>query len=202
MTILSADYPTLAFHASVTNPFGKGALINLLRQFAKVVARKKILLQLSSYVFVPALHVLLLVLARPPPYLVAVAVAVLVPVPVLVLVLILSLVLVPVPVPVLVLVLVPFPVLFLFLFLFCSCSCSCSCSFSFSCSCSCSCSSSVPVLFPSVHVVLVADVVVGLLSYHNLLLLLFQFVDFFFSSISCFLFPFFFRFVFHFVSLN
>ena len=36
MTILSAEYPTLAFHASVTNPFGKGALINLLRQFAKV----------------------------------------------------------------------------------------------------------------------------------------------------------------------
>ena len=36
MTALSADYPTLAFHASVTNPFGKGALINLLRQFSKV----------------------------------------------------------------------------------------------------------------------------------------------------------------------
>ena len=30
---LSAEYPTLAFHASVTNPFGKGALIQLLRQF-------------------------------------------------------------------------------------------------------------------------------------------------------------------------
>lgn len=26
----------MAFHASVKNPFGKGALINLLRQFAKV----------------------------------------------------------------------------------------------------------------------------------------------------------------------
>ena len=36
VTVLSADHPTLAFHASVTNPFGKGALINLLRQFAKV----------------------------------------------------------------------------------------------------------------------------------------------------------------------
>mmetsp|Transcript_2216 Transcript_2216/g.3201 ORF Transcript_2216/g.3201 Transcript_2216/m.3201 type:complete len:567 (+) Transcript_2216:18-1718(+) len=32
--ILSKEYPTLAFHASITNPFGKGALINLLRQFA------------------------------------------------------------------------------------------------------------------------------------------------------------------------
>ena len=36
MTSLSSDYPTLAFHASLTNSFGKGALINLLRQFAKV----------------------------------------------------------------------------------------------------------------------------------------------------------------------
>lgn len=32
--ILSRDYPTLAFHASITNPFGKGSLIQLLRQFA------------------------------------------------------------------------------------------------------------------------------------------------------------------------
>mmetsp|Transcript_36809 Transcript_36809/g.59003 ORF Transcript_36809/g.59003 Transcript_36809/m.59003 type:complete len:614 (-) Transcript_36809:72-1913(-) len=31
---LSREYPTLAFHASITNPFGKGALIQLLRQFA------------------------------------------------------------------------------------------------------------------------------------------------------------------------
>ena len=36
MTVLFAEYPTLESHASVTNPFGKGALINLLRQFAKV----------------------------------------------------------------------------------------------------------------------------------------------------------------------
>ena len=36
VSVLSAEYPTLAFHASVTNPFGKGALINILRQFAKV----------------------------------------------------------------------------------------------------------------------------------------------------------------------
>ena len=34
--ILSKDYPTLAFHASITNSFGKGALISLLRQFAKL----------------------------------------------------------------------------------------------------------------------------------------------------------------------
>ncbi|CEM40048.1 unnamed protein product [Vitrella brassicaformis CCMP3155] len=32
--VLAREYPTLAFHASITNPFGKHALINLLRQFA------------------------------------------------------------------------------------------------------------------------------------------------------------------------
>jgi len=31
--LLSAEYPTIAFHASITNPFGKAALIQLLRQF-------------------------------------------------------------------------------------------------------------------------------------------------------------------------
>lgn len=36
--ILSAEWPTLAFHASITNAFGKGALISLLRQFAKLHA--------------------------------------------------------------------------------------------------------------------------------------------------------------------
>lgn len=36
VAILSPEYPTMAFHASITNPFGKGAMINLLRQFAKV----------------------------------------------------------------------------------------------------------------------------------------------------------------------
>lgn len=30
---LSEEYPTMAFHASINNPFGKGALIQLLRQF-------------------------------------------------------------------------------------------------------------------------------------------------------------------------
>ncbi|KAH9261390.1 hypothetical protein BASA81_000022 [Batrachochytrium salamandrivorans] len=34
VAILSQEYPTLAFHASITKPFGKGALIQLLRQFA------------------------------------------------------------------------------------------------------------------------------------------------------------------------
>lgn len=38
---LSTEYPTLAFHASLTHPFGKGALIALLRQFAKLHADKK-----------------------------------------------------------------------------------------------------------------------------------------------------------------
>lgn len=41
VAILSSEYPTMAFHASVTNPFGKGALINLLRQFSKLHSDKK-----------------------------------------------------------------------------------------------------------------------------------------------------------------
>jgi nuclear GTP-binding protein len=39
--ILSKLFPTLAFHASVTNSFGKGALISLLRQFGKLHADKR-----------------------------------------------------------------------------------------------------------------------------------------------------------------
>ncbi|KAI9599359.1 NUC091 domain-containing protein [Syncephalis fuscata] len=39
--VLSRDYPTLAFHASINNSFGKGALIQLLRQFGKLHADKK-----------------------------------------------------------------------------------------------------------------------------------------------------------------
>eukprot|EP00400_MALV-I_sp_L67-5_P001069 gene1070-1199_t len=39
--ILSQEYPTLAFHASVTNPFGKGALIQLLRQFSGLLSDRK-----------------------------------------------------------------------------------------------------------------------------------------------------------------
>ncbi|XP_012255883.2 nucleolar GTP-binding protein 2 [Athalia rosae] len=41
VAILSAEYPTLAFHASLTHPFGKGSLINLLRQFGKLHGDKK-----------------------------------------------------------------------------------------------------------------------------------------------------------------
>ncbi|XP_032238496.2 nucleolar GTP-binding protein 2 [Nematostella vectensis] len=41
VSVLSEEHPTLAFHASVTNPFGKGALINLLRQFSKLHSDKK-----------------------------------------------------------------------------------------------------------------------------------------------------------------
>ena len=39
--MLSTEYPTLAFHASITNPFGKGALIQLLRQFGQLHSDKK-----------------------------------------------------------------------------------------------------------------------------------------------------------------
>ena len=38
---LSREYPTLAFHASVTNPFGKGALMSLLRQLARLKTDKQ-----------------------------------------------------------------------------------------------------------------------------------------------------------------
>ena len=36
VAILSTEYPTVALHASIRHPFGKGALINLLRQFGKL----------------------------------------------------------------------------------------------------------------------------------------------------------------------
>lgn len=39
--VLSPEFPTLAFHASITNPFGKGSLIQLLRQFGKLHSDKK-----------------------------------------------------------------------------------------------------------------------------------------------------------------
>ena len=39
--ILSADFPTLAFHASITNCYGKGSLISLLRQFGKLNSDKR-----------------------------------------------------------------------------------------------------------------------------------------------------------------
>jgi len=38
---LSKDYPTLAFHASITNSFGKGSLIQLLRQFSSLHSDRK-----------------------------------------------------------------------------------------------------------------------------------------------------------------
>uniref|UniRef100_A0AAY4E7N5 Nucleolar GTP-binding protein 2 n=1 Tax=Denticeps clupeoides TaxID=299321 RepID=A0AAY4E7N5_9TELE len=41
VALLSHDYPTLAFHASLTNSFGKGSLIQLLRQFGKLHSDKK-----------------------------------------------------------------------------------------------------------------------------------------------------------------
>lgn len=41
LRILSREYPTLVFHSSITNPFGKGSLINLLRQFKQLHPEKK-----------------------------------------------------------------------------------------------------------------------------------------------------------------
>lgn len=41
LAVLSKDYPTLAFHASITNPFGKGSLLGLLRQHARLRSDKK-----------------------------------------------------------------------------------------------------------------------------------------------------------------
>lgn len=41
VSILSKEYPTVAFHASINNSFGKGSLINLLRQFSKLHLDKK-----------------------------------------------------------------------------------------------------------------------------------------------------------------
>lgn len=39
--LLSQDFPTLAFHASMTNSFGKGTLISLLRQFSALHSGRK-----------------------------------------------------------------------------------------------------------------------------------------------------------------
>ncbi|KAI1961526.1 GTPase required for pre-60S ribosomal subunit nuclear export and maturation [Ophidiomyces ophidiicola] len=39
--VLSKDYPTLAFHASINNSFGKGSLIQLLRQFSSLHSDRK-----------------------------------------------------------------------------------------------------------------------------------------------------------------
>merc|ERR1712029_700629 len=41
VALLSAEYPTVAFHASLKHPFGKGAIIALLRQFGKLHKESK-----------------------------------------------------------------------------------------------------------------------------------------------------------------
>jgi len=41
VAVLSAEYPTVAFHASLRHPFGKGAVISLLRQFGKLHKESK-----------------------------------------------------------------------------------------------------------------------------------------------------------------
>ena len=41
VAVLSAEYPTIAFHASLRHPFGKGAIISLLRQFGKLHKESK-----------------------------------------------------------------------------------------------------------------------------------------------------------------
>ncbi|XP_065336856.1 uncharacterized protein Ns2 [Cloeon dipterum] len=41
VALLSSEYPTVAFHASLNHSFGKGTLINLLRQFSKLHTDKK-----------------------------------------------------------------------------------------------------------------------------------------------------------------
>lgn len=41
MRHLSKEYPTLAFHASINNSFGKGSLIQLLRQFSSLHSDRK-----------------------------------------------------------------------------------------------------------------------------------------------------------------
>mmetsp|Transcript_35654 Transcript_35654/g.32135 ORF Transcript_35654/g.32135 Transcript_35654/m.32135 type:complete len:246 (-) Transcript_35654:374-1111(-) len=41
VSYLSKEYPTIAYHASITNPFGKGAFIQLLRQFDNFHKDKK-----------------------------------------------------------------------------------------------------------------------------------------------------------------
>lgn len=41
LKVLGKEYPTLIFHSSITSPFGKGSLINLLRQFKALHKEKK-----------------------------------------------------------------------------------------------------------------------------------------------------------------
>jgi len=39
--ILTLEFPTIAFHASIQNPFGKNAFLNLLRQFGTLIKERK-----------------------------------------------------------------------------------------------------------------------------------------------------------------
>ncbi len=41
LSALSNEYPTIAFHASINNPFGKGSLLGLLRQLARMRTDKQ-----------------------------------------------------------------------------------------------------------------------------------------------------------------
>ncbi|GAV86923.1 MMR_HSR1 domain-containing protein/NGP1NT domain-containing protein [Cephalotus follicularis] len=41
LSVLSKEYPTLAFHASVNKSFGKGSLLSVLRQFARIKSDKQ-----------------------------------------------------------------------------------------------------------------------------------------------------------------
>ena len=41
LAALSKEYPTIAFHASINNPFGKGSLLGLLRQLARMRTDKQ-----------------------------------------------------------------------------------------------------------------------------------------------------------------
>ena len=41
LATLSKEYPTIAFHASINNPFGKGSLLGLLRQLARMRTDKQ-----------------------------------------------------------------------------------------------------------------------------------------------------------------
>merc|ERR1711936_1064793 len=50
VAVLSEEVPTIAFHASLNHPFGKGALINLFRQLAKLhTAAKQISVGFIGY---------------------------------------------------------------------------------------------------------------------------------------------------------
>lgn len=56
VAILSKEYPTIAFHASITHPFGKGSLINLLRQFGECLFDKFIILKVYIYVITSVIN--------------------------------------------------------------------------------------------------------------------------------------------------